>query len=109
MKYEFIGQGLYGNFHENYKFSSVKNYEEVLKKDFDIDIELDNYIYRDSLSLYKDLNKDGYIIYEIFEMRKGDEVQNKIFLKRCYMVKNYFELEEKLPVYANNLDKNTIS
>ncbi|MEW8994406.1 ribbon-helix-helix protein, CopG family [Clostridium sp.] len=93
---------------QNRILQGANQFEEELKREFNISISLENFLLYDSIDIAYDSDKEKYLVIEMVGLKKKDGIKYDLLVNRCYYAKDLEEIKTKFHTYVSDTDKKGI-
>lgn len=102
-KYRFKGISIFGR-NQTMLPVPAKMYEKALKNEFGITMDLDEYDFFYWVYVYKDCERNRFVVVETFVLKKKDSFRNKLNVNRCKFTFNLSEITQHISNFATAMD-----
>jgi len=102
-KYNFKGYFIFGR-NQPMMPIAAKIYEKELKNEFGISADLENYEFYYGINIYKECEKNRFVIVETFILKKIKSIRNTLNVNRCKFALNLTEVTQHICNFALSQD-----
>lgn len=108
MKLCFNGYYIYYIPPQNRSLRKAEQFEEELKKEFDITSSLKDFLLYNSIDIAFDSDREEYVLIEGVGLKKENEIKYNLWVFRCYYAKDLEDIKTKFHTYVSDEDEKGI-